>query len=440
MAFLGLCFGNLLRFSLAAPPSFAMAKSVYLRIAFGILLGWALAGQLPAQEVAPSFVLDLPVSANLVTPAWLGAPQLVSAPFATLSVPLVPPAGESLLVTVFFQEKSGGFLRISWQGEGAAPVASSASLPGPGEAAASAVLTDNFYEGIAMSNQRSLLVPEEVMKSAGQLVFQCGGGTLDISRIKFEWLQSSTGLASGAITDVLVTTADGKTQLADDLAGLPPNAEDPAWHDRIVDVPVTSAPLRIEQGVDFTVQLTGAPATARLSLKEAGLPWGQHLIVWINGQRCGIVMPAVPSLQDPGYSPDPSSPYIGWREGTFYVPAGLLTSGNDTLQFSAEADAPSGGAAGADTAEAPLAVKDVAFQLGYPATSTPVAATPATGNSPAGQVTDAPDTSSSPPPVSAPPTNDDQPSNSSSPALPAVNPQSPGLLSLPTNLPSSTLP
>ena len=267
-----------------------------------------------------------------------------STTFATLDLPLTPPEpGAALLVTVFFQEKSGGFLRIGWQSAGVATEGTSA-LPDPGEASQSSVLCDNFYEGIGMSNQRSLLVPADAMKQPGELVFQCGDSTLGISRIQLQWLQNSTGLSSPAITDTLVTPAVGRTQLAADLAGQPATAQDPAWHDRVVDVPITDLPLRIEQGVDFPVQLDGVPTMARLALKETGLPWGQHLVVWINNQRAGILQPSVPELGDAGYPDDKGTPYVGWREGSFYIPAGLLVPGDDTLQVSAEPDTPPGDA------------------------------------------------------------------------------------------------
>lgn len=359
---------------------------------------------LRALDGSGSFTLDIPFGANAATPAWLGHPVTPATTFATLDLPVVPPdADASLLVTVFFQEKNGGFLRISWE-NGAASTGD--ALPGPGEAALSAVLCDNFYEGIGMRNQRSLLVPAATMRQPGQLVFQCGDSTLGISRIRLEWLQNSAGLSSPTITDLLVTPASGKTQLASDLAGQPPAATDAAWHDRIVDVPVTTAPLRIEQGVDFTVQMDGIPARARLSLKEAGLPWGDHLVVWLNNRRAGIVLPETPKLGDAGYPDEKGSPYIGWREGTFYVPNGSLTAGDNTLQFSAEPDTSSGTPSDSSAASAPLAVKDVTLELDYPVNSSATA-------------------SAAPPDPGL---------------LPAPNVQNPGLLSLPDNEPVASSP
>jgi hypothetical protein len=354
---------------------------LFRAILFGALLLLA-PSWLRALDGPTEFTMDLPFGDNQATPAWLGHPATPSGTFATLDLPITPPdATSSLLLTIFYQEETGGFLRISWQDSAIAPTPAG-QLPGPGEVGASSVLCDNFYEGIGMNNQRSLLVPADAVKLGGILHFQTGDSMLGISRIKLEWLESSTGLSSPAITDVLVTPANGRTQVASELAGAPATATDPAWHDRVVDVPVTDVALRIEQGVDFTVRMDSVPALARLSLKEAGLSWGQHLVVWMNNQRAGVIYPTVPSLDDAGYTAGSAgAPYIGWREGSFLVPLADLTSGDNVLQFSTEPDDAPATPADPNAAAAPLALKDVCVQLDYPPASAAVAsAVPATAS------------------------------------------------------------
>jgi hypothetical protein len=348
------------------------------------------------------FTLDLPFGANEATPLWLGHPVTPAGTFATLDLPITPPdATASLLVTVFYQETTGGFLRISWQGA-SVPPATDGELPGPGEVGASAVLCENFYEGIGMSNQRSLLVPADTLRQGGTLHFQTGASDLGISRIKLEWLENATGLTSPAISDVVVTSANGKSQMAADLAGLPPTAADPAWKGQIVEVPITDVPVRVEEGVDFTVHTDGAPALARIALKEAGLPWGQHLVVWINNQRAGVIQPATPALADPGYA-GIAAPYVGWREGTFFVPTGALTAGDNVLQVSAEPDdAVQAPADAKSTPAAPLALKDLSLELEYPAA--PPVATPA------------PSATTTPPPATTTDTDASIPTPSTPPA------------------------
>ncbi|HEY0256772.1 MAG TPA: hypothetical protein VGC39_04950, partial [Candidatus Methylacidiphilales bacterium] len=153
-----------------------------------VVLTFAGATTLRALDLPPPYTVNLPFEADQATPIWLGHPEAPQNAFATLNLPIQPPdPAASLLVTVFFQEKEGGFLRISWQG-----------------AQNGQMLSDNFYEGIAMSNQRSLLISPETMRDSGVLNFQCSGATLGIQRINLEWLEHHPGLVSSELRDILV--------------------------------------------------------------------------------------------------------------------------------------------------------------------------------------------------------------------------------------------
>ena len=321
-----------------------------------------------------SFTFNLPFQANAATPTWMGHPVSPSTSFATLSIPIAPPdANASLVVTVLFKEKQGGFLRITWQGSQSAEV-----------------LSDNFYEGIAMSNQRTLLVPAQTLQGAGTLNFQCGDTTLGIQRIRLEWVENRTSLVSPEVQDLLVTPASGVTQGAQILDGQPQMVDPAAWRDEIVNVPITDAPERIEQGVEFNVQIDSLPGSGRLALKESGLAFGKHLVVWVNQQRAGTITPNVPDLRDDGYLGGAiANIYVGWREGSFSLPVSLLKVGTNAVQFSAEDDVPPANATSASTpvtAAPPLALKNVALQLDYPP-ATPQPQTSAdTSSAPTGPV------------------------------------------------------
>jgi hypothetical protein len=225
-----------------------------------------------------------------------------------------------------------------------------------------------------MANQRSLLISPAMLVGDGVLTFQCGDSTLGIQRIKLEWLESKNGLVSPEVRDLLVTPATGPTQSAQGLDGQANPTGPGAWQNRLVTVPITDQALRIEQGVEFSVQLDNVPGSARLALKEAGLPLGKHLVVWINQQRAGTITPAVPDLPDSGFLTGGNAPasYVGWRDGSFYAPVSLLKAGVNTVQFSGEDDAASPpGKAGASDAgperlEPPLAVKGLVLQLDDP--------------------------------------------------------------------------
>jgi len=310
---------------------------------------------LHAMDGPTSFVLNLPLSPDLTTPSWLGQPIVPQATFARMDLPIsLPDPDAQLLVTVYFQEKEGGFLRVTWTGADGAHL-----------------LSDNFYEGIGMNNQRSLLVPAAMLQDKGTLSFQCGDTTLGIQRIKLEWLELKPGLVSPEIEDLLVTSATQPTQVEKDLDGWTKPVDPGAWRDKIVTVPITDQPQRVEQGVEFSVQLDSVPNAGRLTLKEAGLPWGKRLVVWINQHRSGTITPGVPTLEDSGYAAGKPDAYVGWRDGAVFLPATGFQVGVNTVQFSTEDDAPAPSATPApastdlDTSP-PLAVKGVVLQLDYP--------------------------------------------------------------------------
>jgi hypothetical protein len=328
-----------------------------------VLIGSARAADLPAPVT-----LDLPIAPNLATPSWLGHPETPATDFATLNLPiLAPDSTSSLLVTVYFQEKQGGFMRISWKGT-----------------QQSQVLVDNFYENIGIANQRSLLISPATLIGDGILSFQCGDSDLGIQRIKLEWLENKSALVSPSIRDLLVTPSFGPTQPSLTLNGQETVAEPGAWDGDIVTVPLTDQPARIEDGVEFNIDLDKVPVTARLTMKVAGLPLSHHLVVWVNEKRAGTITPTVPDLLDGGYLPAASATaYSGWRDGSFFVPVALLKPGNNALQLSEEDEAVD--ASGSTSATpAPLAIKTFVMQLNY---QTPPASTVITAPAPATDTT-----------------------------------------------------
>ena len=334
--------------SLSARSSGGGCFVLFLLVIFSVFSLNASASDLPAPVT-----LELPVPPNLATPSWLGHPDSPPTNFATLDLPiLMPDTTASLLVTVYFQEKQGGFMRITWKGTQGAEV-----------------LSDNFYEGIGMANQRSLLISPSTLIGDGILSFQCSDTDLGIQRIKMEWLASKEGLVSPEVQDLLVTPSVGPTQLGQSVNGHANPTEPGAWQNQLVTVPLSDQALRIDQGVEFSVDLDKVPGSARLALKEAGLPLGKHLIVWINQQRAGTITPTVPDLLDDGFlaSANTSASYVGWRDGSFYVPVSLLKAGINTVQFSDEDDVTlTGSVAASDlTQDPPLAIKGIVLQLNY---------------------------------------------------------------------------
>jgi hypothetical protein len=341
-----------------------MKSSGYLRTVRRSLAaptaGWACllllfcAAGVRASDLPAPVTLDLPLSAGQALPGWLGKPETPATTFATLNLPILTPnITASLLVTVYFQEKPDGFMRVAWRGTQDAQL-----------------LSDNFYENIGMANQRSLLISPSTLLGDGILTFQCGDSTLGIQRIKLEWLEARNGLVSPRVQDLLVTPSVGPTQSGTGLNGQANPAGPGAWENDTVTIPLTDQAVRIEQGVEFNVDLDQAPGSARLALKEAGLPFGKRLVVWINQQRAGTVTPTVPDLSDGGFLSDEtgSTNYTGWRDGSFFVPVSLLKPGANAVQLSTEdesAPAPTSADVPALTQEA-LAIKGMTLQLNYP--------------------------------------------------------------------------
>jgi hypothetical protein len=338
---------------------------------FALLALIILGGPLRAVDLPPSVTLDLPVPANQATPSWLGHPETPPTEFATLNLPILTPnADASLLVTVYFQEKQGGFMRVLWKGTQGAQV-----------------LSDNFYENIGMANQRSLLVSPTTLVGDGTLIFQCGDTALGIQRIKLEWLQKSTALTSPDVHGLIVAPSVGPAQSSSVLNGQPVLDQPAAWQGDIVTVPLTDSALRIEEGVEFSVDLDKVPGSARLAFKEAGLALGKRIVVWINQQRAGTVTPAVPDLLDKGFLTDAATTtttYSGWRDGTFSVPISMLKDGVNTVQLSDESDVTltSSSSLSSDATETPLAVKGMLMQLNYVATTASAPSTNAAAVSP----------------------------------------------------------
>ena len=325
-------------------PAKTLARPCVLLL---FLAGFVCSVNVMASDLPASVTFDLPIPANQTLPAWLGQPETPATTFATLNLPiLTPDTTASLLVTVYFQETPSGFMRITWQGTQGAQV-----------------LSDNFYEGIGMANQRSLLISPATLVGDGILTFQCGDSTLGIQRIKLEWLENKNALVSPAVQDLLVTPATGSTQSALSLNGQAIPTQPGAWQDQLVTVPITDQPLRIEQGAEFSVDLDKVPGSARLALQETGLPLGNHLVVWINQQRAGTITPTVPDLLDDGFLTDENASisYVGWRDGSFYVPVSLLKAGVNTMQFSDEDDT----GASDNGMGPPLAIKALVLQLNY---------------------------------------------------------------------------
>jgi len=296
--------------------------------------------KLSAQEWTQSFSDSLtPTYPEWVQPVVDGQDASM---LATVSYEIKAPAGsEGLLLHLLFTELEGGFLRIYWK-----------------SGDASETLSDNLYEGISMSNQRSLLISKEVMKTGGVLTIQASQQSLKVQRIHWSWLKTVLVLSPEEQEAKLISSLGVPLKLADVSGNDLPVAED-LWRDRVVTAQLTEKAERIEQGVLFEVELAAVPELARIECQINGLPLSQALVLWVNGKRAGLVFPKVPNLSDMGYLKlaDGSLSYLGWRNVAAIISPTLLQAGVNQIQFSV--------GDGEEPLSA-LALKDLKLQLSYP--------------------------------------------------------------------------
>jgi hypothetical protein len=294
---------------------------------------------------AQSWTQKLDGSEGEDPPAWIYPfSDLPNGEIADASYDIPAAPGKSgLLVSLVFEEPEGGFLRVYWRS---------------GED--SQTISDNLYEGIGLPNQRSLLIPQELLEKGGTVTFQSSGSQLGIHQISWEWLEPTVMLSSGG-TELRLLDSHGLLLREEEVNGEPTRAEIENWEKNIVTASLLDQPERIEQGTEFSVELTSVPSLARLEGKISGLELNEPLILWVNGKKAGWILPETPDLRDAGYQTQSKSraTFAGWRKAAIIVGTDFLQTGINTLQFSTDRTA------GEDLT--PLALKDLKLQLDYTA-------------------------------------------------------------------------
>ena len=315
-----------------------------------------LAGVAVADEAVP-FSWTYEAGAVSVPPAWLkiASPVNAGTTLGELDFDLAPPLPSSdLLVTLTFTEAPDGFLRILW-------------TPAQGQAV---MLTPNFQEGTAMPNRRGLLIPAELIGTGGRLTLQSSSVDPKVARIEWDWLTPrAIPVAQGPGAAWQIIDASGRGRLAVELSGDPELPAPDRWKRNIITAVLTDKPARSEVPVRFAAELTQAPGAARLDVELAGLPLDVPVRLWINGKLAGFLAVQVPDLNDPAYrSGAGADGFVGWREGSAWIPVALLAAGTNTIQFDP---------LWSDSTASPLAVKRLRLQLDYGPTPTQPATTPA---------------------------------------------------------------
>jgi len=265
------------------------------------------------------FTVDFPFDASQPLPVWLhGAPVSVPSNGSRIAFRLSPPQGHDLLIHFVFDETDGsGGLRVEWLRDGSGT---------------SEVISDNLGEGLGVPNQRPLLISASRLGGNGTLLLQ-GGGSLDIKRVKFEWVSERTMLASAARYVPVVVTASRLTLAEADVDGAPRPALQDEWRDRVVRAALTEKTELLTPSVDLISTLEQAPLQARLETSLAGVFLDQEVWLIVNGQEVGPLAIDVPTLEDPGYLglSGREAEFAGWRKATVHIPAELLLPGENSV-------------------------------------------------------------------------------------------------------------
>jgi hypothetical protein len=315
------------------------------------------------EEATPPATIDLvslPGSIPTAYPAWLNAvPPLAATTLGEADFQVSAPAAgrTDLLLTVIFDDKDGGFLRVYRE---------------DGEVAE--MISDNLYEGSGAANQRTILLHNVGTQGPTRLVLQSSGNPLTARRLVWEWPQARAVTATSA--DALVALR-GQTALSDaEISGQPLISPSPRVEIAYTSTPLLSQLVRVASpGIALSVALDKLPLYSRLAGKIEGLAPGQTLECWINGMKIGPIAFEAPSLRDPAWllpgTAEAAPVLAGWRAGTLYIPAAAWQAGDNRVEFLLP-----------DGTQLSPALKDLVLEMVYaPAAPAPIpASTPAPAN------------------------------------------------------------
>lgn len=238
----------------------------------------------------------------------------------TLEFDITPPSEErELLVTLTFTEAEAGFLRLLWTQNGQA-----------------IALSENFQEGIGMTNRRSILIPKELLQGPGRLTIVSGTVDLKVTVIEWNWLiPRSIPVAEGPGGQWRLVDGAGRGRLLEQVSGEPEVPPADQWQNHVVTASLTDKPERIENPTEFSVPFTQIPAHVRLDAQLSGLPLGTPVRIWVNGKDAGLFSVSTPELTDPGYqrAPQGECSYVGWRPGSAWIDSALFSLGDNKIQF-----------------------------------------------------------------------------------------------------------
>lgn len=308
------------------------------------LITWVMVvGQVVALE-SERWAFPVPLPFGYPVPDWADAPVVEQGEATTsLHIPLVAAgvrAGRQLVVTFYFNEAVGGFLRVQWDG-----------------VAGVATLATNLFEGVGGAHRRSLLIPQDYLESPGVLTVVSGGEN-SLYQVELEWLSEEEVLAGAEKNLPAAVLSGGREATQSELLG---SAYRPVfsdeWEGDVIKAPLTDRIERVEGGLVFVAPLSRAPEQARLALWIAGPAMAAEFRLQVNGKDAGAVAFEAPPLTDLGYYRNEAGDWFfaGWRKGTIAIRQSLLVAGDNEFELIKVGVAEN----------RPVAIKDMILQLRY---------------------------------------------------------------------------
>jgi hypothetical protein len=290
--------------------------------------------------LADSFVFDPTTNGRVPLPSWLpDRPVATASNHAELSFQISPVADDDdLALTVVFVEDMGGYLGVYWQPQGGSRQ----------------LICANLFENISLPNQRTILINRPTLGGPGKLILQSSSNVLNIKRVRLDWARPGVVRMFDLMPNGALITAGGKIYGPEEVDGSPITPVADRWEGRILTTSVTENAERIEQGVAYPVSITKPVRRVRVEVLVNGLPFGNSVKLWLNGEQVGSLAMEIPELGDPGYfhSRAAGDHYTGWRKGVFLLTANQIKKGDNVFQFQGPA-------------KTPLAIRDFLLQIQY---------------------------------------------------------------------------
>jgi len=293
------------------------------------LRGWAvivvalelLGGVFPAQAADFSLTVPFPIR-----PAdWADSnglfsslPQQVMAPDGSgrAEFYLTPVVGEAqVFVTIVFEDLGVEPIAVSWKS-----LETGLQIP----------LSENLSEGVGGWGQRTLRLPSALATQGGIVVLS--GNQRAVARVRIDWLEPTETYV--AVDQAIPGLIMGGRMIDDTaLSGRPEMSPPDAWFGEVFETALQDDPVSLDGGVLFEIPFAEAHTTILLKAKFQGVAPGDAVEIWVNDELAGTIQPVTPPLTDPGYVriADQRVVYAGWREGTIFLPSGMLQAGENTL-------------------------------------------------------------------------------------------------------------